>query len=192
MGKRGYMIMAVTAIVVGASLSSVVAQASHPWDANPFFGSSDGNSQVTGVTPLVTSTSEGDFQATHIGNGTYTASLSQNYPRHVESGMENAMGQCAFLDGEIVLTAADGSQINVDVDADRSVSCAPQGQPPSGAMVGDVYTSTVFGEITGGTGRFADVTGYIFSEGTSEVTGPGTTVDTADVYGDIQISESTE
>lgn len=190
MGKRGYMIVAVAAIVVGASLSGVVAQASHPWDANPFFGSSEGNSQVTGVAALISTTSAGDFQATHIGNGTYTATLTQNYPRHIESGMENAAGQCAFVDGQIVLTAADGSQINVDVDADRSVSCAPQGQPPTGASVGDVYTSTIFGEITGGTGRFVDVTGYIFSEGTSEITGPGTTVDQADVYGDIQISES--
>jgi hypothetical protein len=188
MGKRGYMVAAVASIVVGASLSAVVAQAAHPWDANPFFGSSEGGSQVTDIIgQAIISESEGDFQATHIGNGTYTAALSQNYPRHVESGMENASGQCAFVDGEIVLTAANGDQINVDVDADRSVTCAPPGQPPTGAAPGDIYTSTIFGEIVGGTGRFADVTGYIFSEGTSEVTGPGTTIDNADVYGDIQI-----
>jgi hypothetical protein len=120
-----------------------------------------------------------------MGNGTYTAETTQNYPRHVESGMENAAGQCAFVDGTLEFVAANGDVLNVDVDADRSVNCAPPGQPPTGAAPGDVYTLTMVGEIVGGTGRFAEATGFIFSEGTSIVQDDGTTVDEADIFGEI-------
>jgi hypothetical protein len=184
--KRGYLAVAVVSMAVGMMFSSIGAWAMPPWDATPFFGTSEGSSAVTGFSGvLINSESAGTFHANHLGNGTYTAATTQNYPRHIESGMENAAGQCAFVDGTIELTAADGDVLNVDVDADRSVNCAPAGQPPTGAAPGDVYTSTLFGEIVGGTGRFANATGFIFSAGTATVQPDGTTVDEADIFGDI-------
>ncbi|MGH2754398.1 MAG: hypothetical protein ACRDLB_08170 [Actinomycetota bacterium] len=184
--KRGYVAVAAISMTVGMMLTTVGAQAMPPWDNNPLFGESEGASQVTGINMgVVSATSSGTFHANHFGSGTYTAVTTQNYPRHVESGMENPMGQCAFVDGTLELTAANGDVLNVDVDADRSVTCAPPDQPPTGAAEGDVYTTTLFGVITGGTGRFAEASGFLFSEGTSVVGEPGTTVDEADIFGDI-------
>ena len=184
--KRGYVAVAVISLTAGMMLSTVGAQAMPPWDNNPLFGESEGASQVTGFNMgIVTAEGSGTFHANHFGNGTYTAATTQNYPRHIESGMENPMGQCAFVDGTLELMAANGDVLNVNIDADRSVTCAPADQPPTGAEEGDVYTTTLFGEIAGGTGRFAEATGFLFSEGTSIVQADGTTVDEADIFGDI-------
>lgn len=187
MGKRGYMAVTVAALVVGASLSAVVANARQPWDSNPFFGSTEGTSMVVPppASNLVASESEGTFTATHLGNGTYTAETTQDYGRHVEGEPEH-QDQCAFVDGTLTLVAANGDELHVALDSDRSVTCAPEGQTMPAPN--DVYTTTLFGEITGGTGRFTDATGYIFSEGTQTLNADRvSSVDEADIYGDIDI-----
>jgi hypothetical protein len=70
--------------------------------------------------------------------------------------------------------------------------CAPDDQPPTGPRVDDVYYSTLFINVIGGTGRFAEASGWLFSEGESTVTevrglpAPGAdTTDTSTILGDI-------
>ena len=106
--------------------------------------------------------------------------------------VSNASGNCAFVeDGSrpgLIITAANGDQIFGNIDDDRSVVCAPQSQTGV-PMAGDEYYSTLYITVTGGTGRFSDASGWLFSEGTSTLTaftGVGSTADDAGtILGDI-------
>lgn len=173
-------------LLAGAVTFGAVAVHAAPQEARPFEGVLEGASQVTGISGgIVSSESAGTIQATHIGNGTYELLSDQDYPRHLEE--EHPFGNCAFVEGELVITAADGDELHAHVDGDRSVVCAPDEQGPVPPAPGDVYYSTVFSEVTGGTGRFADATGWLFSEGTSTLGDPasGPTEDLSTIYGDI-------
>ena len=167
------------------TLGLVLTMGAKPWDARPFLGTSEGTSQVTGITAgIVSAVSTGTINATHIGEGTYTATTTHDYPRHLEQ--DHPFGNCAFVNGMIEITAANGDVINGDLDGDRSVVCAPDEQGPVPPAEGDVYVSTLFIHVTGGTGRFADATGWLFSEGTSTLQeDPSMSVDEADIFGDI-------
>lgn len=195
-----------TGLAMGLTAGAIVfgtlsAQAADKYDDRPFSGASTGTSTANATGPgSVASVGTGTLNATHIGNAEYTIEANQDYPRHQESNTDHPMGQCAFIeDGEdgdgtpgLVITAANGDEIFGYIDDDRSVSCAPDAQPPTGPAVGDVYTSTIFVNVIGGTGRFVDASGWLFSEGEATVTGvrglpaPGAdTSDVATILGDI-------
>lgn len=195
-----------TGLVIGMTAGALVfgalsAQAAKKWDERPFLGTAEGPSTANATGPgSVASEGTGTINATHIGEGEYTTDVNQDYPRHVESNTDHPTGQCAFVeDGEdgdgtpgFVITAANGDQIFGYVDDDRSVTCAPDDQPPTGPAVGDIYISTLYINVIGGTGRFADATGWLFSEGESTVTAvrglpaPGADAsDVSSVLGDI-------
>jgi hypothetical protein len=167
-------------IIVGAvAVGAAGAQAADKFDDRPFSGAATGTSSATfGMPGTVTGVGAGTLNATHIGNAEYVLNTNQDYPRHMESNIDHATGQCAFIeDGEdgdgtpgLVITAANGDSINGYVDDDRSVTCAPEDQSPAGAQVGDVYQSTVYITVIGGTGRFEDASGWLFSEGESTIT----------------------
>ena len=174
----------------GALVFSVIAVQAAPQENRPFEGILEGTSQA-GTPGLggVPTQSAGNIKATHIGNGTYTITANQDYGRHIEE--QHTVGNCAFIEDNdingLVITAANGDQIFGDIDDDRSVVCAPNSQGPVPPAPGDVYYSTIFTNIKGGTGRFADASGWLFSEGTSVIGNPASspTTDEAQVYGDI-------
>jgi hypothetical protein len=173
----------------GAMVFSVIAVQAAPQENRPFEAILEGGTQVVGFSGGAVSTqSAGNIRGTHIGNGTYTITADQDYLRHQEDSTQHLVGNCAFVEDDesgLVITAANGDQIFGDIDDDRSVVCAPQTQtaPP---QPGDVYYSTIFTNVTGGSGRFADASGWLFSEGTSVLGASlATTEDEAQVYGDI-------
>jgi hypothetical protein len=177
------------------------AQAAQRFDDRPFFGTTEGTSEATVTGPgSVATVGAGTINATHVGDGEYTIEANQDYPRHMESNTDHPTGQCAFIeDGEdgdgtpgFVITAADGDQIFAYIDDDRSVTCAPDDQPPTGPSEGDVYESTLYMTVVGGTGRFEDASGWLFSRSESTVTAvrglptPGSDADdTSTILGDI-------
>ena len=173
-----------------AMIFSVIAVQAAPQENRPFEAILEGTTQVVSVTEeggLVTE-SAGNIRGTHIGNGTYTIDAVQDYPRHEEDASQHVVGNCGFVEDDeagLVITAANGDQIFGDIDDDRSVVCAPDTQTGD-PMAGDIYYSTLFTNVTGGTGRFADASGWLFAEGTSVLGASlGTTDDEAQVYGDI-------
>lgn len=188
--------MLVVGMVIGAfAFGAVAANAAKKYEDRPFSGVLEGTSTSSPNMEMeLTATSTGTINATHIGNGTYTLISDQDYDRHTE---EEHPSQCAFVedgmdtDGThgLTIVAANGDEIHGFVDDDRSVLCAPQEQMQP--MVGDIYYSTLFITVKGGTGRFADATGWLFSEGTSTLqtldpgTGEATSTDEALVLGDI-------
>ena len=187
--------MAAGLLAGAVTFGAVAAQAADKWDDRPFLGSATG----TSTAGLTGTTGTGTINATHIGDATYTIAANQDYPRHVEQS-DHPTGQCAFVEDGVngdntpgfVITAANGDQIFGYIDDDRSVTCAPDNQPPTGPAVGNVYTSTLYIEVIGGTGRFADATGWLFSEGESTITGlqgpptPGASADdVSSILGDI-------
>ena len=195
-----------TGLVIGLTTGAVLfgalsAQAAKRFDDRPFFGSAEGTSTANATGPgSVATVGAGTINATHIGDGEYTLDANADYPRHMESNTDHPTGQCAFVedqaDGDgtpgFVITAANGDQIFGYIDDDRSVTCAPDGQPPTGAAEDDVYTSTLFITVDGGTGRFEDASGWLFSEGESTVTAvrglpaPGAdATDVSTIIGDI-------
>lgn len=185
-------------IIVGAvAVGAAGAQAADKFDDRPFSGAATGTSSATFGMPSV---GTGTLIATHIGSAEYALTATQNYPRHTESGTDHGPGnQCGFIeDGEngdgtpgLVITAANGDSINGYIDDDRSVICAPEDQPPGGPRVTDVYQTTVYITVIGGTGRFEDASGWLFSEGTSTITNVDTMTftatadDTSTILGDI-------
>lgn len=186
--------MLVVGMVIGAFVfGTVAAGAAKKYDHRPFSGVMTGTttSQVGPSGDEVDSTSTGNIQATHIGNGSYTLVTNQDYARHEEE--EHPNGNCAFVeDGTgtgLVITAANGDKINGAIDDDRSVTCAPDTQV--GVPVpGDKYYTTLYINIRGGTGRFTDASGWLFVEGTSTLTslnatGAGSSNDSSTILGDI-------
>lgn len=178
-------------LIAGAVTFGAIAVQAAPQEARPFEGILGGSTQAgaPGVGGVPTQ-STGTIKATHIGNGTYAITANQDYARHTEDSSQHTMGNCAFLEDNeagLVITAANGDQIFGDVDDDRSVVCAPNSQGPGGPQPGDVYYSTIFTNVTGGTGRFADASGWLFSEGTSVIGDPTSSpsTDEARIYGDI-------
>ena len=187
--------MAAGLLAGAVTFGAVAAQAADKYDDRPFSGATTGTS-TAGFSGVAGS---GTLNATHIGNATYTIAANQDYPRHQEQS-DHPTGQCGFVEDGVngdntpgfIITAADGDQIFGHIDDDRSVVCAPDNQPPSGPSVGDVYTSTLYIEVIGGTGRFSDATGWLFSEGESTITAlrglPNPGADSSDVstiLGDI-------
>ena len=163
-----------------------VALGASPWENRPFLGDSTGTTEITGAAPGgFAATSAGTINATHIGQGTYELETTQNYARHVEVP-DPAANNCAFVEGTMTIQAANGDQINGEVEPNRSVACVDTETPGPGADQG--YLSTLYIEVTGGTGRFADATGWFFSRGTStaQTSPPGANFDDAGVVlGDI-------
>ena len=166
-----------TGLVIGftfgaIAFSAVGALAVDTHEGKPFDGVLEGESTST-VDPntmAVTTVSAGTFHANHMGNGTYTITASQDYPRHFNNEEPNRPdGDCAFIeDGAgpgVVLTAANGDQVFGNIDDDRSVTCVTEETPGPGPD--QEYVSTLYVQIEGGTGRFEDATGYFFSRGTS-------------------------
>jgi hypothetical protein len=189
--RRTYVGVGLGLALVAGSIGVAVAQgAGNPFENRPFRGTSEGTSAVVGIqNGVVMTESEGTFIASHLGRGTYEAELVQDYARHPDP-------QCAFVSGDIELTAANGDELRLRTDAPgmpgnpqaqgRSVVCAPEDQPPTGPEEGDIYLSTLYLDVVGGTGRFADASGWVFSRGTSEVQENVTeTVDAAAMLGDI-------
>ena len=190
-------------IIVGAvAFGAVAAQAADKYDNRPFSGASTGlsSANVNIMTGALSATGEGTLIATHVGDSTYSLNATQDYPRHMESGTDHSGNNCAFVedgvDGDgspgLVITSASGDEIFGYIDDDRSVVCAPNDQPPGGARVNDVYFSTLYITVIGGTGRFEDASGWLFSEGESTVTAvrpppmPGADAsDTGTILGDI-------
>jgi len=167
-------------IIVGAvAFGAVAAQAADKYDDRPFSGATTGTSTANATGPgSVSGDGTGTLIATHVGSSTYTLDTNQNYPRHMESNTDHPTGQCGFVeDGDdtdgspgLVITSANGDQLFGFIDDDRSVVCAPDSQAPTGPAVGEVYTTTLYITVMGGTGRFEDATGWLFSEGESTVT----------------------
>jgi hypothetical protein len=186
--------MLVVGMVIGAfAFGAVAANAAKKWDNRPFSGVIEGTTTPTGMSGMTVSTeSEGTLIATHVGNSTYTLVSDQDYERHAE---EEHPGQCAFIedgmDGPtpappppgLIITAANGDEIFGHLDDDRSVVCAPddQGSP----MEGDIYHSTMYFNVDGGTGRFTDADGWLFLDGDSTLNANGTSSDEALIIGDI-------
>ena len=154
----------------------------------PFEGTSSGTSTAgLPVDGVVTTDVAGTFWALHLGQGTYEGTLAQDYGRHPDP-------QCAFVSGEVILTAANGDTLELMAKGEnegesRSVACAPADQGSGGAMPGDLYRSTIYFEVIGGSGRFEDASGWVFSRGGSTVSGVSpagvTASDTAVMLGDI-------
>ena len=178
-------------LIAGAVTFGAIAVQAAPQENRPFEGILQGTTQagMPGVGGVPTS-STGTIKGSHIGNATYTITANQDYGRHVEDSSQHTVGNCAFVEDNeagLVITAANGDQIFGDIDDDRSVVCAPNPQGPAGAAPGDVYYSTIFTNVKGGTGRFANASGWLFAEGTSVIGTPASspTTDEAQVYGDI-------
>lgn len=163
---RFTLVAAVAALTVVAAASTVFAAKTH--EAKPFRAAITGTTTSTGTSDpeTVDSSSTGTIQGTHVGNGTYTIEATQDYARHEEA--EHPAGDCAFVDGEIEITAANGDTIVGNIDADRSVTCVSVEGPGPGPDT--EYLSTLYIDITGGTGRFSDASGWLFSRGTSTFT----------------------
>ena len=180
--KRTILVALAVALTM-AAWQVVAATASDTHEAKPFEGTSQGTQTVG---PTGASSGTGTVQALHLGSGTYTINSTQDFARHVE-GEHGPGNNCAFIDGTITLTAADGDQLEGDIDNDRSVSCVSQETPGPGPDA--EYLTTLYVNVTGGTGRFADATGYYFSRVTSTLTGGSMTGanfdDVAVLFGDI-------
>ena len=179
-------------LCVGLIVTGSVAVGADKYDDRPFSGATTGTTTAVPNpnTGQVDSTSTGNLNATHVGNSTITITASQDYGRHMEE--EHVVGNCAFIeDGSgpgVVITSASGDQINGNIDDDRSVTCAPDSQTGD-PQIGDQYYSTVYIRVVGGTGRFADATGWLFAEGTSTFTSVDAEgahfTDEATILGDI-------
>ncbi len=179
--------MLVVGMVIGAfafGASSVLA--SNPHENRPFQGTLEGSSAVTGpATGGFAATSTGTINATHIGNGEYVLESTQDYARH-EGEVDHPEGDCGFVDGTFDITAANGDVLNGELDGDRSVVCVLEEFAGPGTDVS--YLSTLYINVVGGSGRFSDATGWLFSRGTSTADLPpsGTTfADSGIVLGDI-------
>ena len=168
--KRGRgLATAVASFLAGGLIFGVVAVQAAPQEDRPFDAVLEGTSTAgapnqDGTIPV---TSAGDIRGTHIGNGSYAIEANQDYDR-LEGEQDHTMGDCAFLedDGDgFLITAANGDQITGNIDNDRSVVCVsvPGSNPPPD----DAYLSTIYVQVTGGTGRFEDASGWLFVRGTS-------------------------
>ena len=166
-------------LLAGAITFGAVAVHAAPNELRPFEGTFEGTTQVAPRAPAPGSFGEftfagaGTYQATHLGTGTFESAGTLEYARHMQRGHI----ECAFVDGELVLTAADGDQLNGDIDQDRSVLC--QREAPQDA------DTTLYVEVEGGTGRFADATGWYFVKSTSIQQSPGNFNDTGYTLGSI-------
>ena len=180
--RNGVIAGVVTFLLLGAATAVL---GSNPHENKPLQGTLQGASTITGVSgAVVSSTSTGTLSASHFGSGTYELVSTQDYGRHVEA--QHPAGDCAFVDGTMTLTAANGDEMTGDVDADRSVICVSEEFPGPGSDA--EYQSTLVVDVTGGTGRFADATGWFFSRSTSTADAPpaGTTfTDVGGLWGDI-------
>ncbi|HYH27232.1 MAG TPA: hypothetical protein VEA19_00475 [Actinomycetota bacterium] len=182
---RHGVVVGVVAFGVFGAATAVFGQGARFHEDRPFFATTSGTSEVLGQQgTLIVSQGTGTIDGTHIGRGNYALAATQDYPRHQEA--EHPANDCAFVGGTLTITAADGSTINGDLDADRSVSCVSEEFPGPG--VDSAYLVTLYIHVEGGTGRFADATGWLFSQGTSRADTPPaslTFTDVGIVVGDI-------
>src|SRR5947208_1851688 len=119
----------------GLTFGAVTARAANKLDNQPFSGVLTGTSTGTpSSVTIVGSVSSGSINATHLGNGTYTLTVTEDYERMQDE--EHPTGNCGFVeDGKntpatagLVITAANGDQLFGALDDDRSVICAPDTQ----------------------------------------------------------------
>lgn len=195
--RKSFMTLMLGVAIGGITFGAIAVQAADKYEARPFSGATTGTTESQQGANGAEATSTGTLNATHVGNATYELVTTQDYPRHTEE--QHPTGQCAFVeDGEdgdgspgFTITAANGDQLFAYLDDDRSVVCAPDDQPPV-PRLGDEYHSTLYMTVIGGTGRFEDANGWLFSEGISELTAftplppfPAETVDEGTILGDI-------
>ena len=126
----------------------------------PFKGSGSGTSSVpvlvAGNFPTFGLTGTGTFNATHLGQGTYTGASTQDWSGADYTGFPNPVNPCAVVAGSITLTAANGDTLTGDIVAGSTVcELAP--------FNGLAYASTLIIDFTGGTGRFVDASGSFVS-----------------------------
>ena len=172
--KKGLVTGLVIGLAVGAiSLTAVGAGAVNTTEDRPFDGILGGTSTSTVSGGSVSSVSTGTLKANHMGKGTYEIRAGQDYARHANNE-EHPDGDCAFVeDGTttpgVTLTAANGDKVFGDIDDDRSEICVSE--EAAGPGPDSAYLSTLYVDIVGGTGRFADATGWFFTRGESRLTG---------------------
>ncbi|HEV2756995.1 MAG TPA: hypothetical protein VG318_14605 [Actinomycetota bacterium] len=167
--KLGVSLVAVMAVgAYGLIGAQAAPQEFRPFDA-VLAGTSTAQPPVMGESSV---TGTGTIRGTHIGNGTYSINAVQDYERH-EGEQEHPAGDCAFVEDNdsngLVITAANGDQIFGNIDDDRSVVCVSEETAGPGADA--AYLSTLYVDVTGGTGRFTDAHGWIFVRGESTFTG---------------------
>lgn len=182
-------VAALAAMILVGAVGLMSAQAA-PQENRPFEAVTSGESRAVPMpgADVVPFTAAGEIRGTHIGNSTYTIEGEQDYGRHEEDPSEgHGSGNCAFVsdndtDG-ITITAANGDMIFGNIDDDRSVVCSN--------ATDTEYMSTLYIELTGGTGRFADASGWLFARGTSTfshvdmMSGEAVFSDTGQILGDI-------
>ena len=163
-----------TVAVVAVGAYGVIGAQAAPQEFRPFDAVLEGTSTAQPPNMMGESsvTGTGTIRGTHIGNATYTVNAVQDYGRH-QGEQEHPMGDCAFVEDNdqngLVITAANGDQINGNIDDDRSIVCVSQETAGPGADA--AYLSTLYVVVTGGTGRFTDAHGWIFVHGESTFTG---------------------
>lgn len=157
----------IAAVVAVGAYGLVGAQAA-PNEFLPFEGTFEGVNETTGPgmqDPFgeFLFAGSGTYQANHLGTGTFESAGTLEYVRH----QQRSHGECAFVDGELILTAANGDQLNGNIDEDRSTLCQLSDDEPENAL------STLYVQVDGGTGRFAEATGWYFVKDTSIAQEPG-------------------
>jgi hypothetical protein len=156
--KLGRPTMTALAILVLSAYGLLGAQAA-PNEFRPFEGTFEGTNQTVLPSPGPGEfgfASTGTYQATHMGTGTFEAAGSIEYQRHQQA----EHFECGFVNGTLQLTAANGDTLDGHIDSDRSVNC----QDPDATAPFEV---TLYVEVIGGTGRFADATGWYFVKSTA-------------------------
>src|SRR5687767_12667394 len=98
--KRGLATGLVIGFTFGAiAFSAVGALAVDTHEGKPFDGVLEGESTSTVSGPTITTVSTGTFHANHMGNGTYSITAEQDYPRHLNNDEPNRPdGDCAFIE----------------------------------------------------------------------------------------------
>ena len=173
MRQRTKLVVGVVAVVAVGAYGLMGAQAA-PQEFRPFDAVMEGTStaQAPNMMGESTVTGAGTIRGTHIGSGTYSINAVQDYGRF-QGEQEHPTGDCAFVEDDeqngFVITAANGDQITGNIDDDRSIVCVSRETTGPGADA--EYLSTLYVEVTGGTGRFTDAHGWIFVRGVSTFTG---------------------
>ena len=144
------------AIILVSGYGLLGAQAA-PNEFRPFEGTFEGTNRTVAPSGFgeFGFSGSGTYQATHLGSGTFTSTGNIEYQRH----QQRDHAECGFVNGNLELTAPDGSTLNGYIDPDRSVNCQD-------TLTGPFHV-TLFVEVVSGTGRFADATGWYFVKSTA-------------------------
>lgn len=154
--RLGRMTFLALAVLIVSAYGLLGAQAA-PNEFRPFEGTFTGTNQTTAPTGPgeFGFSGNGTYQATHLGSGTFTSTGNIEYQRH----QQRDHAECGFVNGQLEMTAPDGSTLNGEIDPDRSVNCQDTLTGP--------FQVTLYVEVTGGTGRFENATGWYFVKSTS-------------------------